>query len=155
LIGTYEQYFQYSIGCRGTGMMRKSSGKIEGPDFPFSQTPEYFCVWQVQVSKENKIRISITYKSAQENLPCFKHYLQIFDGPFPINQSLARICLDTASDDLTSTGSELYVMLWIDSGLDEKERPIFSANYEEVTPGIILHVGFSNIQYFVNTLYAQ
>ena len=117
-------------------MIKKSSGKIQGPDYPFGQTPEYFCAWQVQVVKENKIRISISYKSTQGELPCFKHYLQIFDGPFPTNRSLGRTCLNTAAAHVTSTGPDLYIMLWIDSGLDEESKPIFSASYEEMK-GII------------------
>ncbi len=81
---------------------------------------------------KTKIRVSITYKSVQVDIPCFKHYLEIFDGSLPTNQSLGRICLNTEAVDVSSTGPDLYLMLWIESDLDEENRPIFSASYQEV-----------------------
>ena len=113
-------------------MLKGSSGKLQGPDYPFGQIPEYFCAWQIKVANENKIRVSITYKSVQVDIPCFKHYLEIFDGSLPTNQSLGRICLNTEAVDVSSTGPDLYLMLWIESDLDEENRPIFSASYQEV-----------------------
>lgn len=123
------------IGCRGIGLLKQSSGKIQGPDYPFGQIPEYFCAWQIKVPDKTRIRISVTYKSVQQDLPCFKHFLEIFDGPLPSNQSLGRICLNTVSHDVISKGPDLYIMLWIESNLDEKNRPTFSASYGK-TQGI-------------------
>jgi hypothetical protein len=113
-------------------MLKGSSGKLQGPDFPFGQIPEYFCAWQIKSPDRNKLHISITYKSVEVDFPCFKHFVEIFDGPLPTNQSLGRICLNTVARDFISTGTDVYIMLWIESNLDETNRPIFSATYEKV-----------------------
>lgn len=50
--------------------------------------------------------------SADRSTGCFTHYLEIYDGPEPLNETLIdRICGSNAPPTFVSTGSSMFLRL--------------------------------------------
>lgn len=125
----------FTLACEGTGILTNKSGKLKSPDYQYGNHQIFLCQWLIKAPKKYNIHLSLTYKTSSFNRRyCSKHFVEVFNGSFPTNTSIGRFCRNTGSRTII-IGSRTYVMLWIDSDLDNEERPIFSADYKFVLKG--------------------
>lgn len=126
--------FSFHLACDGTGILSTNNGKMRSPEYQYGKHQVFLCQWLVKAPQNYNIHLSLTYTTSSviSNSSCSKHFVEIFNGSFPTNTSLGRICENINSRTIIIKGSSTYVMLWIDSDLDAKERPRFSADYKFV-----------------------
>lgn len=125
--------FSSFLGCDGTGTLTKDSGTMKSPEYQFGNHPVFLCQWLINAPQEYNINLTLTYKTGSlGSMPCSNHFVELFNGSFPANATLGRFCRNTNSRTILIKGASTYVMLWIDTDVDVKERPTFSAHYKFV-----------------------
>ena len=119
----------FCIGCFGTGTLTKLSGNFSSPAST-SIYSEKFCTWLIKCSANHKIELTFefyTYSTISDM--CSFAYVEVYDGDSPSKTSLGRFCEQHWNKEIKSTGSSLYVTLWIDSRFRTNGVPSFFATY--------------------------
>ena len=112
-------------------MLTKSHGEMKSPVYQYGKHQTMLCQWLVKAPENYEIHISFTYTTGSvDKSSCSNHFVEVFNGPFPANTSLGRFCKNIDSRTIVINGSSTYVMLWVDSDLDVKQRPSFLAEYK-------------------------
>ena len=117
------------LGCLDTGTLSKSSGNFSGPRAPFNS--ETLCTWLIKASANDKIELSFKYSSVSDR-DCSFGYVEVYDGDSPTKTSFGRFCEHYWWQKIKSTGSSLYITLWVDSTIKSNGVPLFQAAYSTI-----------------------
>ena len=118
-----------NLACLGTGTLLKRSGNFSGPQSPFNS--ETLCTWLIKGPANHKIELTFRYSSVTDR-DCSFAYVEVYDGDSPTKTSFGRFCEHFWWRKVTSSGSSLYVTLWVDSTIKSNGVPLFYAKYEAV-----------------------
>ena len=116
-------------GCLGTGTLSKSSGNFSGPRSPFNS--ETLCTWLIKSPASHKIELTFRYSSVTDR-DCSFAYVEIYDGDSPTKASFGRFCEHFWWRKIKSSGSSIYVTLWVDSTIKSNGVPLFYAKYKTI-----------------------
>ena len=127
------RFIKKNAACEGTGTLRKNNGKIKNPEYQYGKHQTFLCEWLIKAEENYNIHISLTNNTNSDVNSCSSHFVELFNGSFPTNTSLGQFCENINSRNIIINGSSTYVLLWIDSDIDDvTERPTFSADYKFV-----------------------
>ena len=126
----------FCIGCFNTGTLTKRSGNFSGPKPPFHL--ETLCTWLIKGPEKHKIELTFRYdslfsSSSSESGVCSSGHVEVYDGDSPSKKSLGRFCRYNWRKKIKSTGSSMYVTLWVESTFHSNNGvPSFFATYRAV-----------------------
>lgn len=114
--------------------MTKQTGNFSGPERKFYS--ETLCTWLIKSRANQKIELILELNNMHSGSSlsdaCTFAYVEVYDGDSPSKTSFGRFCKFLHwpwIKAITSTGSSLYVTLWIDSRFQANVVPSFFATY--------------------------
>lgn len=74
------------------GRLVSDTGVIRSPGYPDRYPPGTYCVWLIQASPGQQIRLNITTFALERQTTCRFDYLEILNGPVRASPSMGRFC---------------------------------------------------------------
>ncbi|XP_050497170.1 cubilin-like [Diabrotica virgifera virgifera] len=127
LLGTGFRLEWEIFGCGG--ILKKNSGTITSPNYPYSYPPSVICEWRIEVDFGQSIEIEFHEIDVEKDTSCDFDSVSVYNGIDDTYNLLATICRQKRTSIISSTGNYMFVKFKSDYSYHGKG---FTANYTTV-----------------------
>uniref|UniRef100_A0A8C4QUT2 Metalloendopeptidase n=1 Tax=Eptatretus burgeri TaxID=7764 RepID=A0A8C4QUT2_EPTBU len=101
------------------GVIKKSSGTIQSPNYPDDYQPSKECIWVVRVSSEYSVGLVFQSFEVERHDSCGYDYLEIRDGDSEDSNLLGRFCGYEKPEPLKSSSNKLWIKFVSDGTINK------------------------------------